>query len=252
MNKIALTQNEFNLLLRENHPEFDSCTSRNNWIEDGSGCDRVFEREVIRHSDSKTFVVSFIHNNSLEDYQDWIHDSDCDFYIDDLKKDIYDSRGNIKVEKNIKENIVDSKEKTILDIYHEMEGNGEIDIYESDNWFNIDSNDFVELVEKVNRVFDKSDSYEILDFRNDTYQCAVKNKINSNRIFAETFKNQKLRGISKERIRTFIDGKKSLFNSEKIDVVIQGVTISISKANFNNILKQGKDLEEFHMKINGK
>lgn len=242
-NKIALTQNEFDLILRENHPEYDSCNSRNRWIENGSGCDVVFERDVIRESDKAVLVISFIENSSIGDYQDWIHDSDCDFYIDENKKDIYDSRGQIIKESPVVEPEI--KEKTNEEIYNEMKERGEIPDIKDLSWLDVDTDTLVELVKMTIESFDPKTEVRHYHVGRRVFELAIKQKLNADRLWGEVFQNVKLHKISEKRIREFFEHRKSLRKDNTITVVINGVKTKISKTDANKIAKTMKDLDNF-------
>lgn len=238
MTKIALTQNEFNILVLDNHPDFDACSNRNIMIE-SDNCDIIYEREVIRKSDNKTFILSFIYNSGFGGYQDWIHDSNCDFVIDTNKKDIYDSRGSLIEEKKA----VTKIEQRHSDVYEKMVQAGLITKEKTNrNWLNMTSDEFADLFLYTHEAFNPLSDVTIASASQEVFRLAVKYKINGDLLWGKTFQNKKLKHASRERIKKYFENeKKGTETKEKtVTVVINGKKVKISDDEFQAILALGK------------
>jgi hypothetical protein len=97
MSKIALTKNEFNLILKkESHPVYIA-EDDYEIVEEQSGCDLLRRYNIINDETKEVHIMDVVYNSSYGDFQD--EPQDGDFYIDPDKEDIYDSLGELLSEK---------------------------------------------------------------------------------------------------------------------------------------------------------
>lgn len=119
--KIAITKNEFNLILKkQNHPVFLLDDDSQEIIEKQSGSDILYRYKIKDISTNKEYFMEVVFNSSYEDFHD--EPQGGDFYIDKEKKDSYDKHGNPLTEKN---NIEEKKEnlnptQTIINQYNQL------------------------------------------------------------------------------------------------------------------------------------
>lgn len=197
---ISLSPLEFSLLYNELHPEFDSTGSDYEHTVNGK---KEFTREIIRLSDNAVFkfVVAVLFfkddcGNDLNHGDDFICGGD--FYIDQNKQDIYDKKGNTvskpKTHKNLKPEF---QYKTNGQIHELMLASGEIEDFNSSKWFgNLSEQSFLDVVNLCKAYLNiEQDHYlpsfdvDIADCGNLIFNVAINEKVNADRLLAETLKN---------------------------------------------------------------
>lgn len=120
MSKIALTKNEFNLILKkESHPVYIA-EDDYEIIEEQSGCDILRRYNVINNETKEVHIIEVVYNSSYGDFQD--EPQDGDFYIDPNKEDIYNSLGELLREKEPEPELTPLD--VMLNTYNDMKEKG--------------------------------------------------------------------------------------------------------------------------------
>lgn len=207
MKNIPITRLEMQLILEEIHPEYNS-QFEDEYLERGKGADVHYERKVIRLADGEELKIGFTHNSDVG-YQDWMRTGN--FTLDHQKEDIYNEYGELIVtEKNESEPVQeneDEKKLTIFEEYAELQKNGEIADFDDDSWLHIPIASMM-VVFYACKVWIKKPTESGFNAVRDTiFTIAVKEKVNADRLWRETFNNTKLTksSLSEKRVQKYFE-----------------------------------------------
>lgn len=247
--QIQITENEFQLLLNESHPSFNS-SFEDEYLERGKGADIHYTRRIIRLHDNAQLSMTITYNSSIESYQDWVRGGD--FVINKDQEDIFDACGQLIV--NVTdENEVQEKEFVEIkssDLHRDMIDNGTIPCHKKNHeWQKLTVEDMLFIFKKT-KAFMSGEDANFSELSNQYFKMALKYKINAHRLWAEIFQNTSLLKMSDkkftERYRIqheLVLNKKTIINLSSGDIEFNEADLKKLNLTLNNLFDKNKKVK---------
>ena len=240
MSKIAITENEFFLILaHESHPRYQA--SEPEHVENYKAYNEIIRVDVTDLETKEVYSLEAMRHHELgyvlADIQG------CDFYIDSDKEELYTSDG--KLLSDIPPEPV--PEKTRHDIYDEMKANNELTIPEKmeDVYSLVSLEELKKLITTMIPFIGnkkKVEGHSFMDLANTYFSISFENKIEADYMRSVIQKDMEEFKKSKKvlTLSRFIKHYTAMHNLESngfIEVEIGGKMVKINKKELDNIQK---------------
>jgi len=238
---VKITENELKLILRDSHPEYQNLGD-DEIVEQGKGSDIHIVKKLLRKSDEKELSIGVIYNGGFQGYQDFLSlVVDHDFDIDDNKKDIYDGYGNI-LDNNVKEEVREKKEITIIDQYNELVSKG---VIRKDNnpekvFYEVKPELLKELLKLSKNFANKRTNKTFKEIQDRFWQEAIDNKTNSQDLWHVCFQNSDYRKMNINDFYYMCFHKYNFHHKGHSIIKIGKSEILVSEKDLKSIQKQVK------------